>query len=98
MWTAAPTSPPAAPRSGEPAIAKTVDKAIHDALASGKIRSPSAGKIGMGTREVGDFIAKLVSLSFERSGRAQRAARVQATGAEPLARTPRSTQTVPNPQ
>jgi 3-isopropylmalate dehydrogenase len=42
---------------GEPVIAK----AIHDALASGKIKSLSAGKMGMGTREVGDMIAKLVS-------------------------------------
>jgi 3-isopropylmalate dehydrogenase len=46
---------------GEPVIAAAVDKAIHDALASGKIKSLSAGKMGMGTREVGDFIAKLVS-------------------------------------
>ena len=46
---------------GEPKIAAAVDKAIHDALASGKIKSLSAGKMGMGTREVGDFIAKLVS-------------------------------------
>ena len=46
---------------GEPAIAKAVDKAVHDALASGKIKSLSAGKMGMGTREVGDLIAKLVS-------------------------------------
>jgi 3-isopropylmalate dehydrogenase len=34
---------------------------IHDAMASGKIKSLSAGKMGMGTREVGDMIAKLVS-------------------------------------
>ena len=46
---------------GEPVIAKAVDQAIHDALASGKIKSLSAGKMGMGTREVGDMIAKLVS-------------------------------------
>jgi len=46
---------------GEPKIAQAIDKAIHDALASGKIKSLSAGKMGMGTREVGDFIAKLVS-------------------------------------
>ena len=43
------------------AIAKAFDKAVHDALASGKIKSLSAGKMGMGTREVGDMIAKLVS-------------------------------------
>jgi 3-isopropylmalate dehydrogenase len=46
---------------GEPVIAKAIDQAIHDALASGKIKSLSAGKMGMGTREVGDMIAKLVS-------------------------------------
>ncbi len=46
---------------GEPKIAAAVDKAIHDALASGKSKSLSAGKMGMGTREVGDFIAKPVS-------------------------------------
>jgi len=32
--------------------------AIHDAFASGKIKSLSAGKMGMGTREVGDFVAQ----------------------------------------
>ena len=42
---------------GDPAIAT----AVHDAPASGKIKSLSAGKMGMGTREVGDLIAKLVS-------------------------------------
>jgi 3-isopropylmalate dehydrogenase len=46
---------------GVPVIAKAIDQAIHDALASGKIKSLSAGKMGMGTREVGDMIAKLVS-------------------------------------
>ena len=46
---------------GEPAIAAAVDKAIHDVLASGKIKSLSAGRMGMGTREVGDFVAKMVS-------------------------------------
>jgi 3-isopropylmalate dehydrogenase len=46
---------------GEPVIAKAIDQAIHDALASGKIKSLSAGKMGMGTRKVGDMIAKLVS-------------------------------------
>jgi hypothetical protein len=30
-------------------------------LASGKIKSLSAGRMGMGTREVGDFVAKMVS-------------------------------------
>jgi isocitrate/isopropylmalate dehydrogenase len=46
---------------GEPAVAVAVDKATHDALASGKIKSLTAGKMGMGTRAVGDLIAKLVS-------------------------------------
>ena len=32
----------------------------HDALASGKIKSLSAGKMGMGTTQVGDLIASLV--------------------------------------
>jgi hypothetical protein len=30
-------------------------------LASGKIKSLAAGKMGMGTREVGDLLAKMVS-------------------------------------
>jgi 3-isopropylmalate dehydrogenase len=46
---------------GEPAIAAAIDKAITDALASKQIKSLTAGKMGMGTREVGDLIAKLVS-------------------------------------
>jgi 3-isopropylmalate dehydrogenase len=46
---------------GEPAIAKDIDKAVHDALASKQIKSLTAGKMGMGTREIGDLIAKLVS-------------------------------------
>ncbi|MBD3240681.1 MAG: 3-isopropylmalate dehydrogenase [Chitinivibrionales bacterium] len=45
---------------GEDAAAAAVDKAVHDALASGKIKSLSAGKMGMGTTEVGDFVASLV--------------------------------------
>jgi 3-isopropylmalate dehydrogenase len=46
---------------GETEIAKSIDKAIHDVLASGKIKSLAAGRMGMGTREVGDLIAKMVS-------------------------------------
>jgi 3-isopropylmalate dehydrogenase len=46
---------------GEPAIGKAIDQAIHDLRASGKIKSLAAGKMGMGTREVGDAIAKMVS-------------------------------------
>ena len=45
---------------GENEAAKAIDKAVNDALASGKIKSMSAGKMGMGTTEVGDFIASLV--------------------------------------
>jgi 3-isopropylmalate dehydrogenase len=45
---------------GESAAASAVEKAIHDALASGKIKSLSAGRMGMGTTQVGDFIASLV--------------------------------------
>jgi 3-isopropylmalate dehydrogenase len=46
---------------GEIAIARSVDKAIRDVLASGQIKSLAAGCMGMGTREVGDLIAKMVS-------------------------------------
>jgi 3-isopropylmalate dehydrogenase len=45
---------------GETAAAAAVDKAIHDALASGKIKSLSAGRMGMGTTQVGDFVASLL--------------------------------------
>jgi len=46
---------------GEDAAAGKIDKAVHDALASGTIKSLSAGKMGMGTTEVGDYIAKCAS-------------------------------------
>ena len=42
---------------GETKAALAVDKAISDTLESGKIKSLAAGKMGMGTKEVGDFIA-----------------------------------------
>ncbi len=45
---------------GEEKIAKAIDNAVLNALSSGKIKSLSAGKMGMGTREVGDLIASLV--------------------------------------
>lgn len=45
---------------GEDAAAKAIDKAVHDALASGKIKSLSAGKMGMSTTEVGDYVASLI--------------------------------------
>ena len=46
---------------GETATAQRIEGAIMQALASGQIRSLSAGKMGMGTREVGDLIASLAS-------------------------------------
>lgn len=45
---------------GETEAAKAIDTAIYDALASGKIKSLSAGKMEMGTTEVGDFVASLI--------------------------------------
>ncbi len=46
---------------GKQKAAAAIDKAVHDALASKQIKSLAAGKMGMGTREVGDLIAKMVS-------------------------------------
>ena len=46
---------------GESAAAASIDKAVHDTLSSGKIKSLSAGKMGMGTTQVGDLVASLVS-------------------------------------
>ena len=45
---------------GETKAAAAVDRAVHDALASGKIKSLSAGRMGMGTTQVGDLVASLV--------------------------------------
>jgi 3-isopropylmalate dehydrogenase len=45
---------------GETAAAAAIDKAVHDSLASGKIKSLSAGRMGMGTPQVGDLIASMV--------------------------------------
>lgn len=45
---------------GEDAAAKAIDQAVNDAMASGKIQSLSAGKMGMSTTEVGDFVASLI--------------------------------------
>jgi 3-isopropylmalate dehydrogenase len=44
---------------GETATAQRIESAVMQALASGEIKSLSAGKMGMGTRAVGDLIAKL---------------------------------------
>ncbi|MFW5960417.1 MAG: 3-isopropylmalate dehydrogenase [Chitinivibrionales bacterium] len=45
---------------GENQAAKSIDDAVYKALDSGKIESMSAGRMGMGTKEVGDFVASLV--------------------------------------
>ncbi len=46
---------------GEKAAAAAIENAVHSALSSGKIKSLSAGKMGMGTREIGDFVASLIA-------------------------------------
>ena len=45
---------------GEADAGAAIENAIVEALASGKIKSLSAGKMGMGTAEMGDFVAGLV--------------------------------------
>jgi 3-isopropylmalate dehydrogenase len=45
---------------GEGEAAQAIDKAVTGALASGKFKSMSAGKMGMGTAAVGDLIASSV--------------------------------------
>ena len=45
---------------GETAAAQAVDKAVTTALNSGKIKSLAAGRMGLGTTEVGDLVAGLV--------------------------------------
>lgn len=45
---------------GETAAAELVEQAVIKALSSGKIKSLAAGKMGMTTTEVGDFIASNV--------------------------------------
>lgn len=46
---------------GESDAAAAVDNAVHQALASGKIKSMSAGRMGMGTTEIGDLVASLLA-------------------------------------
>jgi 3-isopropylmalate dehydrogenase len=46
---------------GENEASAAIDKAVYDALSSGKIKSMSAGRMGMSTTEVGDLIASMVS-------------------------------------
>jgi 3-isopropylmalate dehydrogenase len=45
---------------GEAKAAKAIEDAVSSVLASGRIKSLAAGKMGMGTREVGDLVASLV--------------------------------------
>jgi 3-isopropylmalate dehydrogenase len=45
---------------GESAAAQAVDKAVTTALNCGKIKSLAAGRMGLGTTEVGDLVAGLV--------------------------------------
>lgn len=45
---------------GEPAAAGLVEQAVIKALSSGRIKSLAAGKMGMTTTEVGDFVASNV--------------------------------------
>ncbi|MEI6846044.1 MAG: isocitrate/isopropylmalate family dehydrogenase, partial [Candidatus Firestonebacteria bacterium] len=42
---------------GEEKAGKAVENAVMAALQSGKLKSMAAGRMGMGTREVGDLIA-----------------------------------------
>ncbi len=46
---------------GESEAATSIDKAVYSALASGKIKSLAAGKMGMSTTEIGDMIASSVA-------------------------------------
>jgi 3-isopropylmalate dehydrogenase len=45
---------------GEATAAKAIEQAIHDSLSSGKIKSLSAGRMGMGTTQVGDLVASMI--------------------------------------
>ena len=45
---------------GEQAAGQAVEQAVIRALSSGRIKSLAAGKMGMTTTEVGDFVASLV--------------------------------------
>jgi 3-isopropylmalate dehydrogenase len=45
---------------GEEKMANAIITAIQQALLSGKIKSLSAGKMGLTTTEVGDLVASLV--------------------------------------
>ncbi len=45
---------------GEEKAAQAVERAVVDALTTGKIKSMAAGRMGMGTREVGDLVASFI--------------------------------------
>jgi 3-isopropylmalate dehydrogenase len=45
---------------GETEAAQAIDKAVSDILASGRIKSLAAGKMGMGTTQVGDLVASKI--------------------------------------
>jgi 3-isopropylmalate dehydrogenase len=45
---------------GEPEGAQMIEQAVYKALSSGKIKSLAAGKMGMSTTQLGDFIASLI--------------------------------------
>lgn len=45
---------------GETEAAGAIDKAVSDTLASGNIKSLAAGKMGMGTTQVGDLVASKI--------------------------------------
>ncbi len=45
---------------GQPEAAASVEKAVFQALSSGKIKSLAAGKMGLSTSEMGDYIASLI--------------------------------------
>ena len=45
---------------GEDELAAAIDSAVYKAMESGKIKSLSAGQMGMGTKETGDFVASLL--------------------------------------
>ena len=45
---------------GEEQAADRIEQAVIKALGSGKIKSLTAGRMGMGTSEMGDLVASLV--------------------------------------
>ena len=45
---------------GEDEAGRRIEDAIVKALGTGKIKSLSAGKMGMGTSEMGDLVASLI--------------------------------------